>query len=134
MKRTLCALAFVSLAGISCTSEPWGCGMGAACPAMADVNRVRYALSGAVDLVNIEPALRPYAPISQSNSAASFADGTALAIDGIDPTVLLVARSSPDDGEPGDYRELWSLTDDPFPVAYCQYMTAPRQAATEECP
>lgn len=130
MKAALAALVVVLGA---CTSEPWGCGMGAACPAMADVNGVRYALSGSVDLPGIEPALTPYAPISQSNSSAAFADGTAFAVDGIDPSVLLVARSSPDDGEPGDYRELWSLADDPFPVAMCMYMTPQRQAVQDEC-
>jgi hypothetical protein len=126
------ALAVVTLAN-ACTSEPWGCGMGSACPAMADVDGARYAVSGAVDLPGIEAHLTPYAPISASNMSAAFADQNALAVDGVDPRVLLVVRSVPSHGEPGAFRELWSLADDPFPVEFCHFMTAQAQAVQPEC-
>jgi hypothetical protein len=100
---------------------------------MADVQGVRYAVSGAVELPGIEANLTPYAEISRANSSAYFADNTALAIDGVDPSVLLVVRSSVSQEDPGPFRELWSMTDDPFPVGFCQFMEPSRRATQPEC-
>jgi hypothetical protein len=140
LKQELAAvvLAVFALTTAGCATESWGCGMGmfgaGACPAMADVNGARYGVSGPVDLPGIEAHLTPFGPITQSNQAVAFADQTALAIDGVDPNVLLVVRAKqgPED-DPGAYRELWSMADDPFPVAYCAYLTPNRAAAQPEC-
>lgn len=107
--------------------------MSAACPAMADVGGMRYAVSGAVDLVDIEDHLSPFSEISRSNSSAMFADQTALAVDGVDPRVLLVVSSLTSAGDPGAFRELWSMAADPFPVAFCPYMSVDRQRGQTEC-
>ena len=107
--------------------------MGAACPAMADVNGARYAVSGAVDLPGIEPHLRPFAEISQSNVSVTFADNIALAVGAVDPSIFLVVRSKPAAGEPGAFRELWSLADDSFPEALCQFVDDTRRAAYPGC-
>lgn len=66
-------LAFVVLVS-ACTSEPWGCGMSGACPAMADVAGVRYGVSGAVDLPGIEGHLVPFAAISDTNVDGALAE------------------------------------------------------------
>ena len=132
LKWNLVALVMAFLA-MGCTSEPWGCGMGAACPAMADVQGARYAVSGPVDLVGIDGHVAPFAEISQSNTIEAFADNTALAVDGIDPRVLLVVRNRASAEDPGAFRELWSLADDPFPAEFCRYMPPVRQGAHPDC-
>ena len=129
LKWILVASAIVLLVA-GCSSE---CGPGASCPATADVAGVRYAVSGAVDLVQIEDKHTRFAAISATNSGAIFADTTAYAIMGIDPRVLLVASSRVSADSPGRYRELWSLADDPFPVLFCGYMTNLRRSAQPEC-
>lgn len=125
------AAAVVALS--ACTSEPWGCGLGGACPAMADVNGVRYAVSGPLDLVGIDSALTRYAQISSAFSSAYFSDPTALAVEGVDPRVLLVARTPPSNEDPGAFRTLWSMAADPFPIAFCQYISEPDRAAYSDC-
>ena len=110
-----------------------GTGLGS-CPALADVRGVRYAVSGPVDLVSIEAHVAPYDTIARSNTPTAFSATTALAIDGVDPNVLLLvsAAQSPENLR-GAYRELWSLQDDPFPLAYCAFMDVSRRLTQEEC-
>lgn len=133
MKCNLVALAVLALAAAACGSEPWGCGMGAACPAMADVNGARYAVSGAVDLPGIELHLAPYAQISNTNMAAALADLTAYSVTGVEPTVFLVARSNQASGGRGSFHELWSLADDPFPEGLCRFFDGARRADYSGC-
>lgn len=136
MLARLILWAVIGYSVAACTSEPWGCGMNAACPALADINGIRYGVSGAVDLPGIEEHLSPFAVISDTNMDGAFADNTALAIEAIDARALLIVRNNDGpDNEPGDFRELWSLSDEgasPWP-AFCRFMTPDRQAAQPEC-
>lgn len=127
------AILVLGFVAASCTSEPWGCGMSASCPAIADVGGMRYAVSGAVDLVEIEDSLSPFAPVSQTNAADAFAELVAYQVEGIDPAVLLIVPNRIGTENPGHYRELWSLADDPFPVALCLHLALSRRAMQPEC-
>ena len=132
MTRNL-ALFVLAFVAAGCTSEPWGCGMGAACPALADVGGVRYGASGAVDLVGIEDHLTPFAEITDTNMDGAFAEMTAYVVDGIDARALLIARNHQSAEEPGEYRVLWGLTHDGAFPAFCSFMTAASRAAQPEC-
>jgi hypothetical protein len=119
-----------------CSSDLFECndsfGAGA-CPALVDVNGVRYGVNGAVNLVNVEEHLIPHGQMV-GGSVAYFSDSTAFAIEGVDPLVYLVGRNSDDDPEePGEFRELWSVAGHPFPVGLCVYLTADRRADLEDC-
>ena len=109
--------------------------MNAMCPAMADVGGVRYAVSTSYDLVDIQDDLRPYASISRTNSAGSFADESVFAVAGIDPTVLLVALNLQAPGQDGEYRLLQTLHGDreaAYP-ALCAYLPDKLRMVTDAC-
>ena len=109
---------------------------GGSCPTMADVAGVRYYVSTGMDLVDIEDSLTPYSQITQSNVPQQFAESTAYAIAGIDPGVLLVARSS-EEFDPGDgaYRLLRTADGDSSVVypALCRHLPQFRREAQPEC-
>ena len=125
----------LALIAIGCTSEPWGCGMGAACPAMADVGGVRYSVSVGLDLMEIEGDLTAFAPIAQTNVPSYFAETTVFSVGGIDPTVLLIARAAPLDGDAGSYRMLSTLRGDHAAAwpQFCRYLQGERLTAQPEC-
>jgi hypothetical protein len=130
-------LAVVAIAGFMYLRQLGSCidgGAGnASCPALAEVNGISYGVSGPVNLEGIEENLSFYAPIGRSNVGTALSEMTAFSITGVDPLVLLIARSAPD--EPGGpYRELWSVADDPFPSALCAYVPPGGAGRYPECP
>ena len=111
-----------------------GSGSGS-CPSLADVNGVRYTVSVGHALRGIEPDLTPYAAISRTNVPGRFAEMQAYAVDGVDPAVLLIARSVIRDGDEGPYRMLTVLHGDRGSIwpSFCEDLPDERLFVQPEC-
>lgn len=105
------------------------------CPALADVNGVGYSFSVGLALLDIEDDLTSFGDISRTNAPEYFSETTAYSVTGIDPTVLLIARAAPIDGDEGPYRMLSVLRGDHESMwpEFCQYLTQYRRDAQPEC-
>lgn len=106
------------------------------CPALADVNGVRYAVGAGQNLIGVEPVLFPYGSITKTNVPQVLAEPTAYSISGIDPAVVLVARSAQDADSGGAFRLLLVNRESRAAAwpALCQYLTPDRREAQPECP
>jgi len=105
--------------------------MGAACPAMAEVNAVRYHTTGAIALREIESALIPAGTISRTNAPQYYANLTVFSVAQIDHRAVLVARSA--DGAPAAYVVLWGPDQVHAWPSFCRYLTPELEAAQPEC-
>lgn len=107
-------------------------GGGASCPALADVNGVRYTVSGGEVLESINRALLPYGTMSKTNTPSSFAGSGVMQVAGIDPRALLVAVGAPS-GEPNHgYVLLFGPDEGAYP-AVCEYFPSALRAVTSQC-
>lgn len=108
---------------------------GGSCPALADVNGVRYYVSSAWDLVNTDGALTPYADISRTNSSMSFLSMTTYALAGVEPGDALVAENNRTDQHPWKYRLLHSdIGNHAAYPALCRYIRPNDLARFGNCP
>jgi hypothetical protein len=110
--------------------DPCMTGAGGACPALADVRGIRYAVSSPTQL-DIPPE-RPwsYGAIELTN-VPSLASAPVMMLADIDPEVLLVARVYEEPLEPARYRLLLSVADDGFPPELCNYLV--NEVEYEQC-
>lgn len=108
------------------SNQDWcmtGSGGGASCPTLADVNGVRYTVSVGHELVDIEPALTPFAPITRTNVPGHFSEMTTFQIRDIDPTAVLVAPAqSVLDEDVGPYRLLHGPNNANAYPALCEFI------------
>ncbi len=127
-------LMFSRLGGDACLDR---FGEGAACPALAVVNGTRYSVGVPTELVGVENALTPYAEITRTNVPEQFAELTAYALAGVDPTLALVAYTQPGPGDPpGSYRLMFVTGGDDADGAWPAirpYLPAVHRCADEEC-
>jgi hypothetical protein len=106
--------------------------MGASCPALADVNGVRYTVSGGEVLESINRVLLPYGTMSRTNAPSFFAGDGVLQVAGIDPKALLVAIGAPSDEPNHEYVLLFGPEAGAWP-GLCEFIPAAAQAAQPEC-
>ena len=99
---------------------------GGSCPALADVDGIRYYVGGSRELVNVDGALTPYGEIAQTNVPEALNETTAYSLAGIDPKLALVGMSTRLVGDArGPYRLLMAdLGDSPVWPALCRYLPA----------
>ena len=113
-----------------------GTGAGASCPALAVVNGMRYGVGNSTQLVDAEAALTPYGDIERTNVPVHFAEMTAYSLSGVDPALVLVARSSATPDAAGPYRLMFVIgsgdSDAAWP-AICRYLPEDDQAADDRC-
>lgn len=128
-KVALLVLVLATLA--ACVSEPWGCGMGGACPALADVGGVRYHTTAAIQLVGIEDALSSAGTISQTNAPDYYAALSVFSVAGVDPRAVLVARSSVGGATP--YVVLWGPDEARAWPGFCDFLVESSRRAQPEC-
>ena len=113
-----------------------GSGEGASCPALAVVNGTRYGVGTRTQLVDAEDALTPYGDIERTNVPEHFAEMTAYSLSGIDPALVLVARSGPTPDDGGPYRLMFVIgggdSDAAWP-AICRYFPEDKLIADDRC-
>jgi len=109
-------------------------GAGGSCPTLADVNGVRYGVSVAHELVDIDAALSPFAPIGRTNVPDHFAEMTTFRILAIDPTAALAAPArAVYDEDVGPYRLLYGPNSLSAYPALCNYLPAHLRVVNEQC-
>jgi hypothetical protein len=106
----------------------------ASCPALADVNGVRYFISIARG-VEIDAAdLTAYAPITQTNVPGHFRELTTFTLAGVSPDAALAApATNVIAGEDSAYRLLSGPERASAFPALCEYFNAAEQALIVEC-
>jgi hypothetical protein len=137
---TLAALAIVSAVGFGLMFMRLGQDCmsgsdGASCPAVAEVEGVRYYVGSSHDLVNVEGALTPFAQIARTNSSRSFLSMSTYALSGVDPAKVLVAENAPSADQAGRYRLLHSeLGEAAEHAEVCPYISAADLPRFDYCP
>jgi len=106
-------------------------GGSASSPAVATVDGRVYLVSIAQSLVLSDGDLVSFGEISDTIVPEAFSDRGVLRLRGIDPRVILVARSG-DDGN-GPYRLLWGPDRDAAFPGLCPYLDVRSRDATDEC-
>lgn len=107
---------------------------GGSCPTLADVNGVRYTVGIAHELVEIEPDLTPFAPITRTNVPEQFSEMTTFQIRGIDPADVLVAPAKPVlDEDVAPYRLLYGPTSNRAYPALCDYIPIQLRLGDDRC-
>lgn len=104
------------------------------CPALADVNGVRYEVSVAHPLIDIDSDLTPFAPISRTNVSGYFSELTTFQIRGFDPTDVLVApaRTALEE-DVGPFRLLFGPNSGRAYPALCDYIPIEFRLGNERC-
>jgi len=107
---------------------------GGSCPALADVNGLRYSVGVARGIVLTEADVSPYHPISRTNVPDQFSELVAYEITGVDPSTALAAPANHVlDEDDSSFRILWPQPGkSPFP-ALCRYLDAAEQSMLVEC-
>ncbi len=107
---------------------------GVACPALAEVNGVRYQVAVATELVDLAPVLSPFAPIGRTNVPDDFSELTTFAIAGIDPTAVLAAPArAVREEDVAPYRLLYGPNSARAYPALCHYIPAEKRGDDERC-
>ncbi len=107
---------------------------GVACPALAEVNGVRYQVAVASELLDIAPDLSPFAPIGRTNVPDDFSELNAYAIAGIDPTAVLAAPArAVREEDVAAYRFLYGPNSDRAFPALCDYIPIDQRERDERC-
>ena len=114
-----------------------GSDSGASCPALAVVNGTRYGVGVSRPLRVSTDDLTPYAEISQTNVRDNFAEMTAYALAGVDPSAALVAKSAQRLDVAFEYRLMFvtggKRSEAAWP-AICRYFIEEVRAADDRCP
>ena len=125
------AVMFSRLGPESCMDGAGGIG---SCPALADVNGLRYTVSVAALYPGLEEDLVPFSPITRTNVPGNFAELKTFKIGDLDPTLVLAAPALPVYPEDvGSYRLLFGSNSDAAFPALCDYFTDEAKFADERC-
>jgi hypothetical protein len=127
-------LMFSRLGGDACLDGFGEGAAGGACPALAEVQGMRYEVAVATELIDIEADLIPYEEIGRTNVAGDFAQPLTFRIGSIDPTAVIAASARrARDEDVGPYRLLFGPNeDDAFP-ALCDYIPLEQREADTRC-
>ena len=130
---------FVAISAVMFLGKIDGCMSGndsGSCPAMAEVNGVRYGVSVESDLVNADPSLSSYGTVTRTNVPTQLApDATVYRFSDIDPGLVLVARTASCGDCALRYRLMFVLPsggDAAFPTL-CRYLPETDRAADDRC-
>jgi hypothetical protein len=108
---------------------------GGSCPALADVNGVRYEISAASQVVDAETALQPAGVVERTNYAPYFLDETVYSLHGVSSRAVLVARAK-DPGSAvvsGDFLLLLGPDRGTAWPNLCHFLTREAQRVLAEC-
>jgi hypothetical protein len=103
----------------------------ASCPALAEVNGVRYSVSASRGVVIGASDLTAYGPITRTNVPGHFSELTAYALTGVAPGAVLAAPAT--DLIDSPYRLLTGPDRASAFPALCRYFNATEQARLAEC-
>jgi hypothetical protein len=107
---------------------------GASCPALADVNGMRYEVSGARGVTVTAAQLEAYKPITRSNVPGHFTELTTFRVADIAPEAILFAPATHvSDEDDSPYRILWGPEKEAAYPGICGYLAEAETRIMDGC-